>query len=808
MQDLRLAFRTLLKHPGFTAVAIITLALGIGANTAVFTVINAVLLAPLPYESPERMVVLNERTPEYPYLSVTRYNYDDWRARARSFSGIAAVRSTSMTVTGAGEPERVPVKMLTATLLPLLGVRVEDGRGFVEADDKPGAEGVAIVSAGFAKRKFLTAPAVGQRIVLDNTPYAVVGVLPARFELFQPADVYVPFGPWAATLPEDRGWHPGILPIARLKDGVSLEDARVEMEAIAQALETQYPESNSNVRVQVTPVQDLIVQNVRPALRMLQGAVVLVLLIACANVANLLLVRAAGRQKEIAVRIALGAGRLRIVRQLLVESVVLACAGGAAGLLLATWGVSFLAASAATALPRAYNIAIATPVTLFALALSIVTGIVFGLAPALQAAGFDVRRSLNEEGRGTAGSERHRRLRGVLVVGEVGLALVLLVSAGLLMRSFSTLTRVSPGFDPENLLVVNLPLSPQTYGDDAVRAAAVERILSRVKAVPGVRNAGLTTMLPMAGEGPTIHFNRMGYPPEGPDGYIMAGLRAVTPEYLQTLGVQLTRGRLLEERDRDWSPRVVVINEAMAQQFFPDIDPIGQHIQFGTIPVSDYPTMAIVGIVSDVRQSFAAAPKAEMFVPYFQAPDPMLAGMYLNMALVVRTSGDPVSVVPPLRSIVRDVDAAQPLVNIRTMETAIAGTVAQPRLHTILLVVFAAVAVLLAAVGVYGVMAYTVTQRIPEIGVRMAIGASPGQVIRMVVWQGAQLALVGLGLGLVAAVFAARAVKSLLFDVSGLDPLTFAVAPVVLALAALLASYIPARRAAHTSPLAALGRGV
>jgi putative ABC transport system permease protein len=804
MDDIRLAIRNLLKRPGFFAVAVATLALGIGANTAVFTVFNAILLAPLPYDRPDEVVMLMEQTPQFPGVSVTRYNFEDWRGRAKSFTGMAAFRPTNVTVTGAGDPERVPAKMITPDLLPLLGVALEHGRGFSATDDRPGAEGVALLSAGFARRKYPDG-AVGRPLLVDNMPYSVVGIVPARFELFQPADIYLPFGPWAATLPEDRGWHPGIYPMARLREGVSIEDARLEMDGIARQIEAQQPEMNRNVRATVTRANDLLVQNIRPALRMLLGAVTLVLLIACANVANLLLARAVGRQKEIAVRVALGAGRARIVRQLLVESVVLACIGGLAGVLVAAWGVSFFTGAAVAGLPRAQNIAIAWPVAIFTAGVSILTGLVFGLVPAIQAMRFDVRRSLNEEGRSGAGTVEHRRARATLVIVEVGLALVLLVGAGLLLRSFATLTSVSPGFKPENLLVVNLPLSPLRYQDSLVRNAAVDRILERLRQLPAVQSAGMTTTLPMAGPGMSVHFNRAAFPPKGPDDYVLAGLRAVTPEYLSTLGVPLRRGRLLTAQDRDGAQAVLVINEAMAHQFFPGLDPIGQLVQLGTEP-SDEPTMEVVGVVGDTKQSFVTGSKPEMFMPYTQFAHPVLGELYLNLALVVRTTADPLNLAAAVRSIVRETDPNQPVVNVRTMESSIAGTVAQPRLQMLLIVIFAGVAVALAAVGVYGVMAYTVTQRIPEIGVRMAVGASPNRVIAMVVWQGAQLALIGLGLGLVAAVFAGRAVESLLFDVHGLDPLTFSLAPIVLVIAALLATYIPARKAARISPLAALGR--
>jgi putative ABC transport system permease protein len=721
---------------------------------------------------------------------------------------MGAFHPAIMTLTGpppGADPERVPVKMITATLLPLLGMSVDSGRGFSEGDDRAGSEGVALISAALSTRKFPDGDAVGRVLQLDDQPYTIVGVLPARFELFQPADVYLAFRPWAATLPDDRGWHPGIFPIARLKPGVSLDEARVEMDRIAAQLETELGDLNNDVRVQVTPVQDLMVQNVRPAIRMLTGAVVLVLLIACANVANLLLARAVDRQKEIAVRLALGASRFRIVRQLVVESVVLASAGGAAGLLLASWGVSLLTTPPIAGLPRAQNISIDWRVLLFALALSVATGVVFGLVPAFHATRLRIRESLNEAGRGGAGNSRHSTLRAGLAVAELGLALVLLVGAGLLLRSFATLTDVSPGFRPDNLVVGNLPLSPR-LADHASRAVFVERLVERLRSLPGVQHAGITTTLPMAGSGTTVHFNRASYPPRGPKDYVMAGVRAVTPDYLVALGVPLKRGRALSAADKGSSLPVVVINESMARQFFPDRDPVGEQVQLGTVPDDAYPRMTIVGVVGDTRQSFDAESKAEMFVPYAQQADEFFAGMYRNTAFVVRTTADPELASGSIRAAVREIDRGQPIVNLRTMRAAMLVTVAQPRFQMVLLTTFASIAVALAAIGVYGVMAYTVSQRTAEIGVRIAVGASPRRVVAMVVWQGARLALVGTALGLIAAALAAGAVQSLLFEIDRLDPITFAVAPVVLGLAALLASYIPARRASRLSPMIALGR--
>jgi putative ABC transport system permease protein len=808
MQDVRTALRALLARPAFTFVAVLTLALGIGANTAVYTVVHGVLLAPLPYADADRVVVLNEVSPQFPNpISVSWQNYVDWRNRSTTFETMAAFRTTQMTLTGLGEPERMPARMVTASLLPMLGVELPLGRHLQAADDEPGAAGVAILSDGLWRRKFGgAADVLGRRIELDKQPYVVVGVLPARFELFQPAEVYVPIGPWAATLPDDRGWHPGILPVARLADGVTLAEARAEMDLVSRQLETEYPQFNRDVRARVLPLHDVLVQNVRPALLVLLGAVALVLLIACGNVANLLLARAVGRQKEIAVRTAIGGSRARIVRQLVVESLLLAGMGGVAGVLVASWSVSALM-TLVTGLPRAGLIDLDMPVLVFAMAVSLATGLLFGLVPALQATRFDIREALNEEGRGSgSGGVKHHRLRSALVVAEVALALVLLIGAGLMLRSFVALQNVAAGFDPSNLLVVDLPLSPATYRADLDRTTIVDRIRERVATLPGVVATSMATGLPMTGGGATIHFNIAGRPPKGPEEYRLAGYRAVTPGYFEALHIPLRRGRTLSERDREGAPRVAVINESMARQHFAETDPIGQRFAIGTESDNETPFIEIVGVVGDVMQSFEAGAKAEYYLPYAQYPDPVLAGLYRSVSLVVRTAGEPTAVAPAVRAAVLEIDRDQPLVNVRTMTQAIGNTVAQPRLQTTLLTIFATLAVALAILGVYGVMAYTVSQRTQEIGVRLALGASRTDVLSMVVGQGLRLAGLGILIGLAAAVVATRAVQSLLFKVDELDVPTYAGAALVIASAALLASYFPARRAASVAPITVMGR--
>jgi putative ABC transport system permease protein len=560
------------------------------------------------------------------------------------------------------------------------------------------------------------------------------------------------------------------------------------------------------VRARVTPLHDVLVQNVRPALLVLLGAVALVLLIACGNVANLLLARAVDRQKEIAVRTAIGGSRARIIRQLVIESLVLAALGGAAGLIVASWSVTALM-TLVTGLPRSGQIGIDVPILVFALGVSLATGVLFGIAPAVQATRFDIREALNQDGRGSgAGGVRHHRMRSALVVAEVALALVLLIGAGLMLRSFAALQSLAAGFDTSNLLVVDLPLSPATYGSDAERTTVVDRWRERVSTLPGVSAVALSTGLPMSGAGATIHFNIAGRAPKGPEEYRLAGYRAVTPGYFEALNIPLVRGRTITDRDRQGAPLVAVINESMARQHFSDVDPIGQRFAIGTESDAETPFIEIVGVVGDVLQSFEAGAKAEYYLPYAQYPHPVLAGLYRNVSLVVRTTGEPTTLAPAVRGAVLEIDRDQPLVNLRTMEQAIGTTVAQPRLQTTLLTIFAAVAVALAIVGVYGVMAYTVSQRTQEIGVRLALGASRADVLRMVVGHGAKLALLGIAMGLAGAAIATRAVQSLLFQTDGLDVPTYAVAAVLIAAAALLASYIPARRAAGVAPSTVLSR--
>ena len=808
LRDLGLAWRSLLKQPGFTSVALLTVALGVGANSAIFSVVDAVMLRPLPFRDPDRVVVVNERLPQFPILSVSRENYQDVCAEARSFDACGAFRNTTLNLSGGTEPRRVAAKQISANLLTLLGVSPAIGRTFTASDDAAGGERVAILSYGLWQTHFGgRTNVIGERVLLDGQPYTVVGAMPATFRLYQSAEILLALGPFLATQPNDRAWHPGIIPVARLKDGVSLEQAGTEVAGIAARLEKAYPATNTGVSMRVIRTADLQVQAIRTALLVLFGAVSGVLLIACINVAGLLLARGLSRRRDIAVRIALGAGRGRIVGHLLAESMLLALGGGIAGVLLAAFAVPVLMQLVGPTLPRADTVAVDFRVVAFTLALALVTGVVFGLLPALQSARVDLLETLNEAGRGgVGGGVWQRRARSALVVIEVAVTIVLTIGAALLIRSFARLQKVSPGFDTEDVLAADLPLSSVQYLNDEARTNAVDRVIERASSVPGVRSAAITTFLPMSGPGTSILFNVKGRPPASPDRYALAGFRAVSGRYFETIGVPLRRGRLLGGRDRQGMTRVIVINESMAREYFANADPIGQHIQLGGLPDPDptNPYMEIVGIVGDVRQQPDVDARSEMYVPYPQYPDAFLRRMYMNVNVVVRASGPPASLAGPLREIVREIDRDQPLTNIRTLGDVVSASVAQPRFRTVLLGVFAAIALTLAGIGVYGLLAHAVAQRTAEFGLRMALGASPSGVLRLVLRQGLLLALSGIVTGAAAALVAVRVLQSVLFDITPWDPVAWIVSSATLFAVALLASWLPARRALHVDPVVAL----
>jgi len=801
LQDLRYAFRLLAKSPSFTLIAVLTLALGIGANTAIFTVVNGVLLRPLGFRDPSRVVLVAEKT-SYPTVSTSYENYIDWRGQSHSFESLEATRGTAITLTGTGEPERLNARMATAPLFSLLGVNAILGRTFLAEEDRAGGAPVVILSYGLWQRHFGAARDIlGKSITLDSQPYTVVGVLPGGFELLQPADVFLPFTPWAKTLPDDRNWHPGIFVIGRLKDGITREQARTEMVGITKRLEQQYPIYNTGKSADVVGLQEQLVQNVRPALLLLLGAVGAVLLIACVNVANLLLARAAARGREVAIRTSMGASRWRVTRQLITESLLLSLAGGTLGLLFAWASLGPLLKLSSTSVPAVLTVGLDRWVLFFTLVVSFVTGLVFGIVPAVRTAKLDLRETLNEGSRGSTTGIGQHRIRGVLVAAEIAMAMLLLVGAGLLLRSFSRLQEVPPGFQADHLLVADLPLSLTAYSKPQQRFEFFDRLVARAKSLPGVRSAGAASFLPVSGGGGALHFNINGRPPKSPHDYTVTGYRTVTPNYFETLGMPLAQGRFFTAADTEKAPTVVVINSAMARTYFPGENQLGKRLQLGAIPESDVPWMEVVGVVGDVRQGLDLDPQAEMYLPYRQA-DQVLP--VFQLSIVLRTATDPLLQAAALRSALGEIDPNQPLVRVRTMEENMAATVAQPRFRTWLIGIFAALALVLAGVGVYGVMSYTVTQRTSEIGIRVTLGAQPEDVFHIIVGEGLRLALAGVGAGILAALALTRLLRSFLYGVSAYDPLTFGGVALILTLVAVAASFFPARRATLVDPLVAL----
>ncbi len=805
LQDLKYGIRILARNPGFAAVAILTLGLGIGANTAIFTVVNGVLLRPLPFRDPARIVLVLEKNSSFPSLVSTSYeNYKDWRDQSRSFASLEASCAANMTLTGNGDPERLPAARVTAGLFSLLGVTPVAGRSFLAEENRPDGPPVAMISYSLWQRRFGGSPDwLGKTIELDSEPYTLVGVLPPRFLYLLPTDVFVPFEPWAKTLPDDRNWHPGIVPVGRLKPGASLEQARVEMKTITRRLEKQYPDYNAGVSADVFPLQDRLVRNIRPALLVLLCSVGFILLIACLNVANLLLARAVSRSKEIAIRTALGAASARVMRQLFTESLLIGIGGGAVGLLIvnASLGPLLKLATKSINIPFVGPIHIDYHVLAFAAAISILTSILFGLVPALGTAKLDMREALNEGSRGLTRDRVWQRLRSTLVVSEVALAMLLLVGAGLLLRSFDRLQSVAAGFRTDHLLAADIPLSPAAYKNPQQKFEFFDRLLARIQVLPGVRSSGAASFLPMSGNGSVIHFNIFGRPPKSPHEFIAAGYRTITPNYLETLGVPLLAGRMITEADSEKAPAVVVINASMAHEFFGNPSPLGKKMQIGALPDSAVPWMEIVGVVGDVRSGLSIEPQSEMYLPYKQA-DAVLPVFQLSVLL--RTTLDPAAEASALRSALHDIAPNQPLVDVRTMEDSMAASVSEPRFRTWLLALFALLALVLATIGIYGVISYSVSQRTHEIGIRMAMGAEPREMFRLVTGQALRLAVTGVVIGTVISLGLTRVLQVFLYQVSALDPLTFASVAGVLTVVAVLASYVPARRATRVDPLVAL----
>jgi putative ABC transport system permease protein len=798
MQDLRFGFRMLWKNPGFTLVAVLTLALGIGANTAIFSVVNALILRPLPYPDAERLVWVDYTSSSNTGGEVLSAHFLNWREQNQTLEGIAQFEPTTRTLTGAGEPERVEVGQISASFFTTLGVQpLPRGRNFTAAEDKTGGERVAILSHGLWQGRYNgDQDIVGKTITLNDSNFTVVGVTPEDFRYFRAFDVWIPL---AIDLERDRanGNTSSQSTVARLKPGITLEQARAELDTLLQRYETAKLEGSPRIdlRARLVPLQRLLLGDTRRPILVLLGAVGLVLLIACANVANLLLARAVSREKELAIRGALGAGRLRLVRQLLTECLLLAMAGSAAGLLLASWLTALLGSLSSTntlgEMGRVAAITIDLRVLGFTLLITLVTGLLFGFLPALRFSRTDLNVSLKEGGRG--GGLHGRGLRNALMVSEVALAIVLLIGAGLLIRSFVKLLDVDPGYRAENLLTARIALPPR-YSDNSQRAQFYERILQRIAALPGVTAVGATSHLPLTSYNMGAQLRVEGRQPREGENPPSAPVARVNPDYFRTMGISLRAGRLINDSDTQDAPGVVLLSETLAHRLFPDEDPLGKRLSVAGINTT------VIGVVNDIRYTgLDGEIEQAVYLSYRQLPRS-------GMALVLRGAVEPSSLAPALRNAVREIDPALPVYDVMTMNERLSNSVAARRFNLLLLGAFAALALLLAGVGVYGVISYVVMQRTHEIGIRMALGAQSADVARLFIKQGMTLVMLGVALGSVGAFALTRVMKSLLFGVGATDPLTFAVITLLLISVALLACWIPARRATKVDLIITLRR--
>jgi putative ABC transport system permease protein len=797
LNDFRYALRQLIKAPSFTIVAIITLALGIGACTAIFSVVNVVLLQPLDYRQPDRIVNIREtQLPQFPEFSVSPPNYLDWEKQTKSYEYLAAYAGSRINLTGDGEPQQLLAVKVTGHYFDVYGIKPVVGRFLLPEEDAQGKNHSVVLSYGFWQRVFGGARDVaGRAVQLNGEPYTIVGVAPLGFGLTSKVDAWLPmaFKP-DETASDARGGH-YINVVGRLKPAVTVAQARAELEVIASQLAKQYPDSNKGWGIFMMPLQDYTVRDVKPVLYTLLGAVGCVLLIACANLANLLLARATARSREISIRAALGAGRARLIRQLLTESVVLAVCGGIAGVLLARWGLDALLALAPTSLPRITEIHLDFGVLLFSLALSIVTGLLFGIAPALLAARADVNEALKQGTRGSTEGGARGRLRSALVVIEVTFSLMLLGGAGLLARSFMQLTHVDPGFVPENATLLRISLPQKKYAEKDQQIAFANALLERIRNLPGVQAAGVTHSMPLVGDY-VLGFNIEGRPHIDPADLPNTNYYAVTPDYFRAMGIRLVRGRVFTAQDDARAPRVAIINETMARQFFPNEDPIGKRMNITTNGPDAW--REIVGIVGDIKQyGVDKATSAQSYEPFAQAP-------FTSLNVVIRANGSPTALLGALRPAVYSVDKDQPIGIIRPLEEIMAESIARQRFAMLLLTVFSSVALVIAAVGIYGVMAYNVVQRTGEFGIRMALGAQQRDVLQLVLAQGGKLIGLGLAIGLLATLAASRAMGSMLFNTSAYDPLTLASITFLLGAVALIACFFPANRATKVNPIEAL----
>jgi len=810
--DLRFALRNLRQRPGFTALTALTLALGIGATSAIFSVVNGVLLRPLPYDQPAGVVLVHTRLEGTPGRELSLPEFFDLREQSRSFSRVAAFANGSLTLTGSGTPERLQAGYVTAEAFPVVGVSPARGRGFSAEEDLPGRPPVVVLSDGLWRRRFGADPeVVGRTLILDDVPTTVLGVMPPGFQL--PTHFAGP-GMELWTLlrldpsvdRSERGWH-WLTVLGRLRPGVDVEAAGRETASLMAGMLQRFPnEYDADFTGSVSPAIDVLVGDIRPVILVLMGAVGLLLLIACANVASLVLARAEARHREIALRAALGARAGRIVRQLLTESAVLAVAGGLLGLVLALWGVRALVAVAPPTLPRLEAIGMDGWVLAFTAVITLTTGMLFGLAPAMQAARADLSLALTEGGRGGSAGLRGQRFRRGLVVSQIALALVLVASAGLLIQSFARMRGVDPGFVPERLLTARVELTPVRYQSNEEIRAFYQRLVERLEAIPGVRSAAVVKALPMLqlelGDWSFVREGRHSLPPT-PSEWNLAYWQTMSPEYFETMEIPVLQGRGLEAGDRLGSPGVAVINRTLARQVWPDGDALGQRILMGG-GATDSIWRTIVGVVGDVRhRGLDAEPRPEIYLPYAQFP----AGTgtpQRTLRIVMRSEGDPVQLTGALRAAVAELDSDLPVGDIQTMEEALGSWAAERRLTMTLVGAFALLALALGAVGVYGVMAHFVGQRTREIGIRMALGAVPREILALVLSQGARLAFLGIAVGLVGAFAATRLLASLLFGVGPTDPTTFLATAAALSVVAGAASVLPAVRAVRTDPVDAL----
>jgi predicted permease len=805
LQDIKFALRMLAKSPGFTATAILTLALGIGANTALFSVVNGVLLNPLPFPQPDQLVAIYAKTALVQEGSISYPNFVDWHKDASSFSSFAAFRSENYNLTGAGTPERLHAHQISAEFFTMLGVKPILGRDFRPEEDQAGANPVALISEGLWKSKFGSSPDVlGKTLALNGKPHTIVGVFIGHAPIFSPTDVYVPIGQWTDTSFRDRRFSFGLNAIGRLKPGVSIQQAGADMDSIAQNLAAAYPDADKGMGIALVPLKKDTVGDVQGILLVLLGAVGFVLLIACANVANLLLARSTGRAREFAIRSALGASATRVIRQLLTESVLLALGGAAIGLLLAKWGTQAMIAAMPDTLPRAEEIAIDPRVLWFTLGVAVLTGIVFGLVPALKALQTDLHDTLKESGRGSSGT-RHSTQR-IFVAFEVAMALVLLIGAGLMLRSLGALWSINPGFNPHNVLAFSLSLtSTEATTGDQLRAKYHASVDS-ITAIPGVEAVSmLGGSLPMTGDS-EIPFWIEGQPkPATQQDMPSALFYLVTPGYQAAMGIPLERGRFFTAQDDQHAPYVVLIDASFARKYFPNQDPIGKHVNLNLIDIQP----EIIGVMGHVEHwglgnTAHQDLQAQIYLPVWQVPDrfwPLLAN---GADYVVRTSAAPMGSVNAVRAAAEKFDPTAVVYGARPMEEIVANSIATKRFSMILLSVFAALALLLSAVGIYGVVSYLVGQRLREIGLRIALGAQRRDVLRMVLGEGAKMALIGVGVGLAGALLLTRFIRQLLYGVSTTDPITFIGVAAVLTFVALAACYFPARRAMRVDPIVAL----